>query len=144
MRSAAAFRQAEAEPLIEPVVLPGRPEAGADAEATRTYAQSVLDFIGKEFARNRQANKARAFEIYQQRISENLDYLVVGGVMDLKEATKTIMELEEFRKQTTERAETPAQALARWLSGDDLEHAQADRGGRADTSGGRANISPKR
>jgi hypothetical protein len=46
----------------------------------------------------------------------NLDTLVMGGALDLKDATTIITNLEQFTKETeAESTETPATILGRWL-----------------------------
>ena len=46
----------------------------------------------------------------------NLDTLVMGGALDLKDATTIITNLEQFTKETeAESTETPATVLGRWL-----------------------------
>jgi len=46
----------------------------------------------------------------------NLDTLVMGGALDLKDATTIITNLEQYTKETeAESTETPATVLGRWL-----------------------------
>lgn len=84
----------------------------------RARAQTILDHIGRRFAENRKKGKSNAYERYQADLAENMNHLVTGGVMNLKEVSQTIMQLEEFRKQTSEHGKTPATLLAEWLRGD--------------------------
>jgi hypothetical protein len=47
---------------------------------------------------------------------ENLDTLIMGGAIDLKEVTTVITNLEQYTKETeAESTETPATILGRWL-----------------------------
>ena len=87
----------------------------------RARAQEILDQIGKRFSANRQKGKSNAYERYQSDLAENLNYLVTGGVMNLKEISQTIMQLEEYRKQSSEHGKTPATILAEWLQGSKVE-----------------------
>lgn len=100
----------EGRSLNEPVV-PINPE-------DRALAQSILEQIGKRFARNREKGKSNAYERYQADLAENLNFLVAGGVMNLKEVSQTIMQLEEFRKQGSEHGKTAATILSEWLNGE--------------------------
>lgn len=84
----------------------------------RARAQTILDEIGKRFADNRKKGKSNAYERYQADLAENLNYLVAGGVMNLKEISQTIMQLEEFRKQTSESGKTQATLLGEFLRGE--------------------------
>jgi hypothetical protein len=46
----------------------------------------------------------------------NLDTLIMGGAIDLKEVTTVITNLEQYTKETeAESTETPATVLGRWL-----------------------------
>jgi hypothetical protein len=46
----------------------------------------------------------------------NLDTLIMGGAIDLKEVTTVITNLEQYTKETEqESTETPATVLGRWL-----------------------------
>jgi hypothetical protein len=46
----------------------------------------------------------------------NLDTLVMGGALDLKDATTIITNLEQYTRETEqESTETPATVLGRWL-----------------------------
>jgi hypothetical protein len=52
----------------------------------------------------------------------NLDTLIMGGAIDLKEATTIITNLEQYTKETeAESTETPATILGRWLRMDATE-----------------------
>ena len=52
----------------------------------------------------------------------NLDTLVMGGALDLKDATTIITNLEQYTKETeAESTETPATILGRWLRMDASE-----------------------
>jgi hypothetical protein len=52
----------------------------------------------------------------------NLDTLVMGGALDLKDATTIITNLEQYTKETeAESTETPATILGRWLRMDATE-----------------------
>jgi len=53
---------------------------------------------------------------------DNLDTLVMGGAIDLKEATSIITNLEQYTKETeAESTETPATILGKWLRMDAAE-----------------------
>lgn len=84
----------------------------------REKAREILDDIGRRFAENRRRGKSTAFEEYQQDIANNLNYLVMGGVMNLKESSVLLMQLEDLRKQTSDNNETVPERLSRWLRGE--------------------------
>ncbi len=47
---------------------------------------------------------------------DNMDTLIMGGAIDLKEVTTVITGLEQYTKETeAESTETPATILGRWL-----------------------------
>jgi hypothetical protein len=59
----------------------------------------------------------------------NLDTLVMGGALDLKDATTIITNLEQFTKETeAESTETPATILGRWLRMAPEEVAELEQG----------------
>ena len=101
----------DAEGKVNEPVVPINPE-------DRALAQTILEQIGKRFARNREKGKSNAYERYQSDLAENLNFLVAGGVMNLKEISQTIMQLEEFRKQGSEHGKTAATILSEWLNGE--------------------------
>lgn len=80
-------------------------------------ARDVLREIGLRFSENRKKAKSGAFEQYQRDLAENMDLLVMGGAMSLKEISQTLMQLEEYRKQTSEQGKTQATMLGEWLMG---------------------------
>lgn len=86
----------------------------------RDRARSILQIIGDKFAENRKKGKSTAYEEYQRDLAINMNYLVMGGVMNLKEISQTLMQIEEYRKQSSEHGKTPATLLAEWLSGADV------------------------
>ena len=65
----------------------------------------------------------------------NLDTLIMGGAIDLKEATSIITNLEQYTKETeAESTETPATILGRWLRMDVLEEAGLEVGSLIDAN----------
>jgi hypothetical protein len=85
----------------------------------RDYAKGILESIGKEFAENRKISQSQAYEVYQRDLANNAQYLILGGVMSMKELSELLMKLEEFRKRSSESGKTPATLLAEWLRGGD-------------------------
>jgi hypothetical protein len=80
-------------------------------------AQSVFAAIGERFNQNRKKSKASAYEQYQRDLMENMDTLVLGDVISLKDITATITDLESFmRDNTSDQGKSQAQLLAEWLS----------------------------
>lgn len=86
-------------------------------EEDRTKARDILTDIGNRFAENRKKGKSNAFEEYQRDIALNMNYLIMGGALTLKDCSQLLMQLEEYRKQTSEHGKTPSTLLAEWLSG---------------------------
>ena len=91
------------------------------APEDRQRAREILDEIGAKFAENRKKGKSNAWEEYQRDLALNMNYLVLGGVMNLKEISQTLMQIEEYRKQTSEHGKTPSTLLAEWLSGGNVD-----------------------
>ena len=87
------------------------PTESERANATRLFRQ-----IGETFNENRKKSKTAAYAGYRHDLMANLDTLVMGGALDLKDATTIITNLEQFTKETeAESTETPATILGRWL-----------------------------
>jgi hypothetical protein len=87
------------------------PTESAAADARRLFRE-----IGERFNENRRASKTRAYAAYRHDLMANLDVLIMGGAIDLKEVTTVITNLELLTKETeAEATETPATVLGRWL-----------------------------
>jgi hypothetical protein len=80
--------------------------------------------IGQRFNDNRKKSKTAAYAGFRHDLMDNLDTLVMGGAIDLKEATTIITNLEQYTRETeAESVETPATILGRWLRMDAAEAA---------------------
>lgn len=85
-------------------------------ESERADARRLFRAIGERFNENRKKSKTAAYTAYRQDLMANLDTLIMGGAIDLKEATTIITNLEQYTKETeAESTETPATILGRWL-----------------------------
>ena len=131
-----AKKQAKESPA-KPVALPkeiaklvskGAPAAVASpprlipTESERADARRLFREIGERFNANRKKSKTAAYAGYRHDLMANLDTLVMGGALDLKDATTIITNLEQFTKETeAESTETPATVLGRWLRMDASE-----------------------
>ena len=102
------------EPKSQPKLIPTENER---ASATRLFRE-----IGQRFNENRKKSKTAAYAGFRHDLMDNLDTLVMGGAIDLKEATSIITNLEQYTKETeAESTETPATILGRWLRMDAAE-----------------------
>jgi hypothetical protein len=102
------------EPKAQPKLIPTENER---ASATRLFRE-----IGQRFNENRKKSKTAAYAGFRHDLMDNLDTLVMGGAIDLKEATTIITNLEQYTKETeAESTETPATILGRWLRMDAAE-----------------------
>ena len=102
------------EPKAPPKLIPTENER---ASATRLFRE-----IGQRFNDNRKKSKTAAYAGFRHDLMDNLDTLVMGGAIDLKEATSIITNLEQYTKETeAESTETPATILGRWLRMDAAE-----------------------
>jgi hypothetical protein len=78
--------------------------------------------IGETFNNNRKLSKTKAYAAFRHDLMANLDTLIMGGAIDLKEATTIITNLEQYTKETeADSTETPATILGRWLRMDAAE-----------------------
>jgi hypothetical protein len=91
-------------------------------ETERSNATRLFREIGETFNNNRKKSKAAAYAAFSHDLMANLDTLIMGGALDLKEATSIITNLEQYTKETeAESTETPATVLGRWLRMDAAE-----------------------
>ena len=98
-------------------------------ETERSDARRLFREIGETFNRNRKKSKTAAYAAFRHDLMANLDTLIMGGALDLKEATAIITNLEQYTKETeTESTETPATILGRWLRMDAAEVAELEAG----------------
>ncbi len=123
-------KQAAASPLPLPKdiaklvgkVEPAAPRAIIPTEAERSDARRLFREIGETFNTNRKKSKTAAYAAFRHDLMANLDTLIMGGAIDLKEATTIITNLEQYTKETeAESTETPATILGRWLRMDAAE-----------------------
>ena len=98
-------------------------------ESERADARRLFRQIGETFNTNRKLSKTKAYAAYRHDLMANLDTLIMGGAIDLKEATTIITNLEQYTKETeAESTETPATILGRWLRMDATEVAGLEAG----------------
>lgn len=91
-------------------------------ESERSDARRLFREIGETFNNNRKLSKTKAYAAFRHDLMANLDTLIMGGAIDLKEATTIITNLEQYTKETeAESTETPATILGRWLRMDATE-----------------------
>jgi hypothetical protein len=92
--------------------------------------------IGETFNNNRKLSKTKAYAAFRHDLMANLDTLIMGGAIDLKEATTIITNLEQYTKETeAESTETPATILGRWLRMDAAEVAGLEVGAVGELTG---------
>lgn len=96
-------------------------------ETERNDARRLFREIGERFNQNRKKSKTAAYAAYRHDLMANLDTLIMGGALDLKEATTIITNLEQYTRETeAESTETPATILGRWLRMDAAELAELE------------------
>ena len=101
---------------------PTPPRVLVPTETERADARRLFREIGERFNDNRKKSKTAAYSGYRHDLMANLDTLVMGGALDLKDATTIITNLEQNTKETeAESTETPATILGRWLRMDASE-----------------------
>ena len=102
--------------LVSKDASPAPPRVLVPTESERADARRLFREIGERFNENRKKSKTAAYSGYRHDLMANLDTLVMGGALDLKDATTIITNLEQFTKETeAESTETPATILGRWL-----------------------------
>jgi hypothetical protein len=91
------------------------PRSLIPTEAERSDARRLFREIGERFNENRKKSKTAAYTAYRHDLMANLDTLIMGGAIDLKEVTTVVTNLELLTKETEAESETPATILGRWL-----------------------------
>ena len=105
-------------------VSPPSPSKLIPTETERADARRLFRELGETFNVNRKKSKTAAYAAYRHDLMANLDTLIMGGAIDLKEVTTVITNLEQYTKETeAESTETPATILGRWLRMDAMETA---------------------
>jgi hypothetical protein len=87
---------------------------GTDEERTR--ASELIRNIGTEFSRLRRQNRSGAWADLEDKIAKNGDILIASGMISSKDWVGMLIDIEQFRKAETGTAESPGDALAKWLS----------------------------
>lgn len=101
---------------------PMPPRVLIPTESERQDARRLFREIGERFNVNRKRSKTAAYAAYRHDLMANLDTLIMGGAIDLKEVTTVITNLEQYTKETeAESTETPATILGKWLRMDAAE-----------------------
>lgn len=97
-------------------------------ESERADARRLFREIGERFNENRKKSKTAAYAAYRHDLMANLDTLIMGGAIDLKEATTIITNLEQYTKETEqESTDTPATLLGKWLRMDPAEMVELEK-----------------
>jgi hypothetical protein len=108
---------------------PSNPTRLVPTEAARQDARRLFREIGQRFNINRKQSKTAAYAAYRHDLMENMDTLIMGGAIDLKEITTVITNLEQYTRETEqESTETPATILGRWLRMEPGEVAELEKG----------------
>jgi hypothetical protein len=108
--------------LIPPTDNAAAPRVLVPTESERQDARRLFREIGERFNVNRKRSKTAAYAAYRHDLMANLDTLIMGGAIDLKEVTTVITNLEQYTKETeAESTETPATILGKWLRMDAAE-----------------------
>ena len=99
------------------------------SDSERADARRLFREMGEKFNERRKKSKTAAYAGYRHDLMENLDTLIMGGAIDLKEVTTVITNLEQYTKETEqESTETPATILGRWLRMEPGEVRELERG----------------
>jgi hypothetical protein len=90
-------------------------EGQRDSQAV-DKARELLRNIGTEFSRLRKQNRSGAWADLEDRIAASGDTLVMSGMISSKDWVGMLIDIEQFRKSEGGTAESPGDALAKWLS----------------------------
>lgn len=90
-------------------------ESSSNNEA-RSRASELIRNIGSEFSRLRKQNRSGAWADLEDKIAESGDILISSGMISSKDWVGMLIDIEQFRKAEGGTAESPGDALAKWLS----------------------------
>jgi hypothetical protein len=90
-------------------------ESSSNNEA-RSRASELIRNIGTEFSRLRKQNRSGAWGDLEDKIATSGDILIASGMISSKDWVGMLIDIEQFRKVEGGTAESPGDALAKWLS----------------------------
>jgi hypothetical protein len=90
-------------------------ESSSNNEA-RSRASELIRNIGTEFSRLRKQNRSGAWGDLEDKIATSGDILISSGMISSKDWVGMLIDIEQFRKVEGGTAESPGDALAKWLS----------------------------
>lgn len=112
--SASVDRAADREPVPEVV-----PVESSSKNEERSRASELIRSIGTEFSRLRKQNRSGAWADLEDKIAKSGDILIASGMISSKDWVGMLIDIEQFRKAEGGTAESPGDAIAKWLSDKD-------------------------
>jgi hypothetical protein len=94
----------------------GQKGEGSGTHEERSRASELLRDIGTEFSRLRKLNRSGAWADLEDKIAGSGDILIASAMISPKDWIGMLIDIEQFRKAETGTAESPGDALAKWLS----------------------------
>src|ERR1035441_469462 len=91
-------------------------DESSGGDEARRRASELLRSIGTEFSRLRKVNRSGAWGDLEDKIAKSGDILVLSGMISSKDWVGMLIDIEQFRKAEGGTAESPGDALAKWLS----------------------------
>jgi hypothetical protein len=90
-------------------------ESGGESKAF-SRAEELIRSIGTEFSRLRKENRSGAWADLEDKIAKSGDVLIASGMISSKDWVGMLIDIEQFRKAEGGTAESPGDAIAKWLS----------------------------
>jgi len=112
---------AEGSPALDRTAVGDTDRQGAEAVGVGETkagerAKELIRSIGSEFSRLRKQNRSGAWADLEDKIAKAGDILISSGMISSKDWVGMLIDIEQFRKSEGGTAESPGDALAKWLS----------------------------
>jgi len=93
----------------------GAPDANTGGDGARSRASDLIRSIGCEFSRLRKIGRSGAWADLEDKVALS-GHILVPNIISAKDWVGMLVEIEGFRKSEGGTAESPGDALAKWLS----------------------------
>jgi len=93
----------------------GAPDANTGGDEARSRASDLIRSIGCEFSRLRKIGRSGAWADLEDKVALS-GHILVPNIISAKDWVAMLCEIETFRKSEAGTAESPGDALAKWLT----------------------------
>lgn len=117
-RTEGGFETATDRGRVEPDTEGDQPEKVNASHGKREEAARIVRSIGSEFSKLRKQGRSGAWADLEDKLMKNADVLIDSGMVSAKEVFSIALDIEAFRKTEGGTAESPGDAIMKWLAED--------------------------